>query len=1107
MLKFKKLLAVICTLSLLASALFVSVSATENTQANWDGTVATEFAGGDGSQGSPYLISNAAQLARCVTLGKDETENKYFKLTNDIVINSDLKNSPTSWYRTVYNSPADDRIFNGTFDGNGFTVSGLYNNQGVGIGGTVGLFPCITEKTRIKNLGIINSELHSGYYAGAVVGSLKSNKVTWKVNGYSDTYPSIVNCFVGEDVTVQAPYAGGFIGVAYCSSGEANVSIHNCAFYGTLEGTQYSGFEAGDYWNLWLYVTNTFSTQSLNAAKKGRCKITNVYTTTAPVTTGGGTTVQVTDAEAFGEAAKTNMPGLDFNTVWQTNEDDYPSLRAFSADAPSIWDKTVNKSFNGAGTEESPYLIETAAQLAGLVTSGKAATTGKYYRMTRDMDVSAGQWFISNGDGETNVFNGTFDGAGHIISGINISTGNGTWGWGSGLFPAISNNAHIKNVGIKNMNMDLWGNAVSNGAIFGFATLTNKYDPVDGDQSTQYPTIEYCFIDETTKLIKAGYTGGIGGSVDGSGFLRISNCFFTGSINNGNGRCAVIGNINGSMAFVHNFYSTTRFSVTGQSNNKIKYFNSYTTSDELGTVVPGKKLSAEQMTGQAARANMEGFDFDSVWQINPNGKPTLRVFNKTTVSNNVITSSNSYGSDGSVNGTKFVAKTSFAGINLDEIKEGLVYAKVKGEVKTVAETGMVITREGADDCQLADIQNDPITGYRIPAYIKGNVNTDKLALKESAVSVSATVKGTYGYSAKAYTLFTDSSVVFGDEYSAEPIGIASADGFTVNDHYKTGDANFDGSINILDLVRIKKYSAGIVNVNAGLISDILDLSGDGEFNAPDIAALKQALLSSSSSEEPQEDWQLVWNDEFDSAAINTNQWNFADHMGGYNDMPTISDSSVQSIKKNSDGDSYLHLTAYKYGTEYRTVKSISTDASMNFQYGYVEMRAKMPAGKGVWPSFWLKSVPQNGNYLAEVDIAEVMGTDNATSSLHKWYTGGRHNTLNASSYYTVSDNEWHTYGMLWDEEKIVMYVDGNEIVTYNLNTNFGDAQNGMQGFHDPMYLIINNHIITESYSSTDGGSWAQGREVGSDFSESVYDIDYVRLYQKNDGSSQINLLK
>lgn len=58
-----------------------------------------------------------------------------------------------------------------------------------------------------------------------------------------------------------------------------------------------------------------------------------------------------------------------------------------------------------------------------------------------------------------------------------------------------------------------------------------------------------------------------------------------------------------------------------------------------------------------------------------------------------------------------------------------------------------------------------------------------------------------------------------------------------------------------------------------------------------------------------------------------------------------------------------------------------------------------------------------------------------------------------------------------------------------------------------MYLIINNHIFTKGYTSTSVGNWANGVEVDSDFTESVYDIDYVRLYQKSDGSCELNLLK
>ncbi len=328
---FKRLLACILTLSL-AALIITGVTATaDNTAAAWDGTVASEFAGGDGSKGSPYLISNAAQLARCVTLGKDKTDGKYFKLTQNIVVNADLKNNPIDWYAAAYNSPADDRVFNGTFDGDGYTVSGLYHGGDSGSYGAVGLFPAITEKTRIKNVGVVNSEINSGYYAGAIVGSLNAGWVGWSVNGYSDNYPSVVNCFVGDDVTVKADAAGGFIGVAVgLVPWNTYASIHNCAFYGKLEGTSFSGAEAGDYWDLWIFITNTFSTSPLNSAKIGGAKIGNVYTTEEPQTTADGVTQKVSSADARGENAKINMSGLDFDNVWMTNENAYPALRIFN---------------------------------------------------------------------------------------------------------------------------------------------------------------------------------------------------------------------------------------------------------------------------------------------------------------------------------------------------------------------------------------------------------------------------------------------------------------------------------------------------------------------------------------------------------------------------------------------------------------------------------------------------------------------------------------------------------------------------------------------------------------------------------------------------------
>lgn len=207
----KKVLTVFLILSLVIGCLIgVGMVSAEKTAEGWDGTVAEEFASGDGfSPETAFLIKNASQLALAVTYGPS-SEGRYFKLANDIVINPDLKSNPKSWFDADCDLPADDRMFCGTFDGNGYTVSGLYYS---GEGKNTGLFPIITEKTKIKNLRIASSYIEGAAYAGVVAGFLSVANTGWYVNGYSDNYPSLRYCAIAEDVTVKAKNAAAYAGL------------------------------------------------------------------------------------------------------------------------------------------------------------------------------------------------------------------------------------------------------------------------------------------------------------------------------------------------------------------------------------------------------------------------------------------------------------------------------------------------------------------------------------------------------------------------------------------------------------------------------------------------------------------------------------------------------------------------------------------------------------------------------------------------------------------------------------------------------------------------------------------------------------------------------
>ena len=118
---------------------------------------------------------------------------------------------------------------------------------------------------------------------------------------------------------------------------------------------------------------------------------------------------------------------------------------------------------------------------------------------------------------------------------------------------------------------------------------------------------------------------------------------------------------------------------------------------------------------------------------------------------------------------------------------------------------------------------------------------------------------------------------------------------------------------------------------------------------------------------------------------------------------------------------------------------------------------------------------------------------------HKELYGGDRVSSGTESSYKITDYGWHTYGMLWTPNEISLFVDGECYMSYNLNENFSNdasAAVGMADFQNPLCIILNNHLFTPAYTGAAGGAWAVDYTVNDAFSSAVFDIDYVRLYQK-----------
>jgi beta-glucanase (GH16 family) len=155
----------------------------------------------------------------------------------------------------------------------------------------------------------------------------------------------------------------------------------------------------------------------------------------------------------------------------------------------------------------------------------------------------------------------------------------------------------------------------------------------------------------------------------------------------------------------------------------------------------------------------------------------------------------------------------------------------------------------------------------------------------------------------------------------------------------------------------------------------------------------------------------------------------------------------------------------------------ATGAGFSQQFGYFEMRAKLPSGPGLWPAFWLVSNKPVGPPV-EIDILEHYGAFPASyeSTLHVWNRPGQDkdwsrknvNMVPAGSLYA----DFHTYGALVDPQQIVIYLDRKPV--WHIAT--------PPEHKGPLLVLLNLAL---------GGGWP----IKDAPSPSFMLVDYVRAYQ------------
>jgi len=244
-------------------------------------------------------------------------------------------------------------------------------------------------------------------------------------------------------------------------------------------------------------------------------------------------------------------------------------------------------------------------------------------------------------------------------------------------------------------------------------------------------------------------------------------------------------------------------------------------------------------------------------------------------------------------------------------------------------------------------------------------------------------------------------------------------------------------------------------------------------------------------------WKLVWADEFDYTGLpDPAKW---DYEVGY-----IRNNEAQYYTRARKENAWveggmLTITSRKErftippgrGSRGRTeaqytAASLITRGKASWTYGRIEMRAKLPKGRGVWPAFWTVGVSGGWPRGGEIDIMEYVGKEphDIHSNLH-YSLGERHTSAGGA---VKLDNPWddiHVYAMDWNSQRMDFYCDHVKYYTFNLSK---ADENGFNPYRKPQYIILNLAL---------GGGYG-GPIDDSNLPQKLV-VDYVRVYQQAEG--------
>ena len=234
---------------------------------------------------------------------------------------------------------------------------------------------------------------------------------------------------------------------------------------------------------------------------------------------------------------------------------------------------------------------------------------------------------------------------------------------------------------------------------------------------------------------------------------------------------------------------------------------------------------------------------------------------------------------------------------------------------------------------------------------------------------------------------------------------------------------------------------------------------------------------------------LKWSDEFDAPAIDQSKWGYDLGGGGWgNQELEFYTSSTDNAFINS-GNLVIQAKQQAAGGLSYTSARMLTKGKQSFQFGRIDVRAKLPKGQGIWPAIWMMGSDIDTNNwpkCGEIDMMELRGQEpnKFLTTMHFAKPDGTRELKGAPDQTLANGNfsdAFHIFSSVRSKNQIRFYLDGNLYYTFTS----GDVGGNSYPFNNPFFVLLNVAV---------GGNFLGNPDATTVFPQQMQ-VDYVRYYQ------------